>query len=501
MNNKTEQLANNKDKTVGASTQTGNSRGKRFVKDFGIYALGNLATKLITFFLVPLYTYYVNDPGDYGYFDMCLATCFLLMPIMTLQMRDGSYRLLINSTDEEYRTKVVSFVYRTFFMSVLFCVAVAALVAVFMPVRCLWYTLALLVTMSLFEIAMQMIRATSDNITYSVTVVTSVFFTALFAVLFVVILDMGIDGIFLSNILSKIVGLIIAEYRVGLFRRYLRVNNVQIVSVGKELLKFSLPLIPTAVCWWLIGSSNRYFIKYFLGLEINGYYAVAARMNTILYTMGVIFYQTWQENAFRQFDSPDRDKFFSEIFNNFIFVVLTMFIIYVFGIKLVFPWLIGPSYQQSVMLVYPLALVTIFSTTSSFFDIAYQCAKETARSVPAIIVTAIVVLALNFILVKPFGVYGIISSALLSYIVYSIYRFYDTRRYFILTPTWKLVLPFAVVAFSSLPFYLNTNPLIDMIWAAIALCGCLFAMPVNTRLQLIGMMKRKFTKKETVANE
>ena len=267
------------------ASQSGN-RGVRFLKDFGIYTIGNLGTKMITFILVPLYTYFVKDPGDYGYFDVCLATCFLLMPIITLQMRDGSYRLLINSKDDSYRKRVVSFVYRTFFASAFLCFAIAALISIFMPVRCLWYTLALLITMSIFEIAAQMIRATSDNITYTITVISATVFTLLFAILFVAVLGLGIDGIFLANILSKIVGLAIAEYRIGLFRRYLRISDVELATVGKELMRFSLPLIPTAVCWWLISSSNRFFIMHFIGVEVNGYYAVAARMTTMLHVIG-----------------------------------------------------------------------------------------------------------------------------------------------------------------------------------------------------------------------
>ena len=133
------------------------NRGSRFIKDFGIYALGNIGMKLITFMLVPLYTYFVDNPGDYGYFDMCLAACFLLMPIMTLQMRDGSYRFLVNNKDEAYRKGLISFVYKALLGNIMLEILIATGMALFYPVRCLWYTVALLVTMSVFEVMIQMI--------------------------------------------------------------------------------------------------------------------------------------------------------------------------------------------------------------------------------------------------------------------------------------------------------------------------------------------------------
>ena len=73
------------------------SRSKKFVKDFGIYAIGNLGSKLITFLMVPLYTYFVEKPSDYGYFDLCLQVCMLLVPVVTLQLRDGSFRFLLET--------------------------------------------------------------------------------------------------------------------------------------------------------------------------------------------------------------------------------------------------------------------------------------------------------------------------------------------------------------------------------------------------------------------
>ena len=82
------------------------NRGKRFIKDFGIYTLGNLGMKLITLMLV-LYTY-VHDPGDYGYFDLCLMRCIYVATHRDVRMRDGSFRFLINNKDETYRQHLIS---------------------------------------------------------------------------------------------------------------------------------------------------------------------------------------------------------------------------------------------------------------------------------------------------------------------------------------------------------------------------------------------------------
>ena len=42
------------------------NRSSKMMKDMGIYAIGNLGSKIITFLMVPLYTYYVENTADFG---------------------------------------------------------------------------------------------------------------------------------------------------------------------------------------------------------------------------------------------------------------------------------------------------------------------------------------------------------------------------------------------------------------------------------------------------
>ena len=60
------------------------SRGSKFLKDIGIYAIGNIGSKIITFLMVPLYTYFMPNKSDFGYYDVCLTMCFLLMPFVLM---------------------------------------------------------------------------------------------------------------------------------------------------------------------------------------------------------------------------------------------------------------------------------------------------------------------------------------------------------------------------------------------------------------------------------
>jgi hypothetical protein len=136
------------------------NRSSKFINDIGIYAIGNLGSKIITFLMVPLYTYFIDKPADYGYYDICLTVVFLLVPFITLQMREGSFRFLLDSRDEANRTKIISFVYRALASTIIISLAVVAIMSLTTGIRYLWYTFALLIFMSLNDVVAQIVRGT-----------------------------------------------------------------------------------------------------------------------------------------------------------------------------------------------------------------------------------------------------------------------------------------------------------------------------------------------------
>ena len=198
------------------------SRGSKFIKDVGVYAIGNIGSKLITFMMVPLYTYFVHDTSDFGYYDVCLTVCFLLLPFVTLQLRDGAFRFLLDCDDATKRQRIVTFVSRSMFTT-LSLAALVTLVLVFTtPIHYLGYVLGLLIALSLQEVYSQVFRGLGNNRAFAVTGILSALGIGVFSILFVAILGWGIKGIFLANIVARLLALILVECRVRLITRNTR---------------------------------------------------------------------------------------------------------------------------------------------------------------------------------------------------------------------------------------------------------------------------------------
>ena len=461
-----------------------NKQGRlsKFLKDLGIYAIGSLGAKIITFAMVAVYTYYISK-RDMGYYDLCLTVIFLIIPFVTLQLRDGAFRFLLETDDSEQRSKIVTFVYRTLITSTVVTLVVTILLYLFTSIDYVWHCFLLLVVMSFFEVVTQVARGLGRNVEFVVAGIISSLGIFVLSIVFVVILPWGITGIFIANILARIVALTYLEWRLKIIATYFKFK-INIKQVSHDLIKYSLPLLPGSLCWWLTGSSDRWFINHFLGLEVNGVYSVAFRFNSIIFILSTIFYQAWQETAILQYNSPDRDKFFSKMFNTYIGVLAILLTGYSFSLKIIYPYIVDISYQESVNYLYLMGIAAVLFALSAFFDLGYQCAKDTISTLPAIVIAAIVNIVCNLVLVKYLGVYGAIATSIITYLVLFLWRLHDMKRYFKLSLNTSTIISVVVISLGTILYHYHDTWWMLMIYMIVAVIIVTFSLPKETRNEI-----------------
>ena len=83
-------------------------RDKRMFKTTIIYFIGNFGSKLLSFFLLPIYTAWL-DPAAFGKVDLILNIVPLIGPIFTLQTTESIFRFLFDcKTEEEIKKNITS---------------------------------------------------------------------------------------------------------------------------------------------------------------------------------------------------------------------------------------------------------------------------------------------------------------------------------------------------------------------------------------------------------
>ena len=103
---------------------------------------------------------------------------------------------------------------------------------------------------------------------------------------------------------------------------------------------------------------------------------------------------------------------------------------------------------------------------------------------------AIVNVVLNFLLIKPLGVYGVIVTQLVSYLVLVVYRWYDMKRYFILKIDKRSVVPVLVVLLSAVPFYYSPGMWFDITFMLVALAVIAWACGKELREMLMSKITK-----------
>ncbi|MBR5102256.1 MAG: lipopolysaccharide biosynthesis protein [Muribaculaceae bacterium] len=467
------------------------TRSKHFIKSIGIYAVGNIGSKIITFVMVPLYTFFI-DTESFGYYDVCMQMCFLLMSFVTLQLRDGSFRFLLDTDSKPRRRQIITFVYRTLVVNICIVALIALLLSFVVEIRYMWLTVGLLASLSLQEVISQVYRVIGSSKAFVVTGLLSASLILLLSLLFIVVMGMGVEGVYLANILARLLALIIVELRLKIIYRYIR-PSLKVKTVGRELLRFSLPLIPGAFCWWFVFSSDRFFIINYLDLNVNGIYAVATRFASILLTLSTIFQQAWQETAILQYKSADRDSFFTRIFNFYIYLLSIAFIVYALGLKAVYGYIVDPRYSESLLYVYPTGLTTILFGIVLFFEMGYQVANDTKRAVLPIVMSIVLNLVLNFVLVQLWGIVGILITAITTAVFLVIFRWFHMRKYFTLKIFAHTYVPMLCVLLTALPFYYVSDIWLNIVCGIALLAVVVLTMPRELSAELKQKLGQKFS--------
>ena len=75
-------------------------RNKYLFKNTIIFAIGNFASKFISFFLVPLYTNILST-SDYGTVDLISTICMVLVPLFSLNISESIMRFGLDKNNNE----------------------------------------------------------------------------------------------------------------------------------------------------------------------------------------------------------------------------------------------------------------------------------------------------------------------------------------------------------------------------------------------------------------
>ncbi|WP_102399914.1 polysaccharide biosynthesis C-terminal domain-containing protein [Haloimpatiens massiliensis] len=402
------------------------NRSKRLVVDMILYAIGDFGSKIISFLLVPFYTNYLGT-DEYGAMDLINVTQSLIIPIISLQLTSGVFRYLLDDKydKEEIVSTGINF---TIVSSTISMIVFWIIYKVFNLQIPYVGAIVLLTLFSMLNSMLKQILRGLDKIKiYSITGIITTLLFCILNIIFIGYFKMSYQGMVYANIITLFIVSIFILIEGNIFKCYKM--NLFSKEVFKELLVYSFPLIPNTISWWIMNVSDRYLVNIYVGMSAVGIYGLSNKFASVLFMFNSIFDRAWQTSAIENYSSPNRDKFFTEIFNK----LMKFEILIVLGCTIVLkPMMIfiGHEYRYAWKYANILFLANLFLSFSLFYGVGYNCEKKTKEAFTTTVYSAILNFVINLLLIKFIGVYAAALSTLIAYFVLWISRIFTTKKFF-----------------------------------------------------------------------
>jgi O-antigen/teichoic acid export membrane protein len=390
-----------------------------------IFTISSFASKLLGFLMLPLYTR-VLSREEFGTADLIIFSIGLILPLLTISISESIIRFAID--ENENKKHVFSIGLKTIIIGcfiLLFMIPLASKIPVIKDYT-VWFYL-IYISQSLNSYFNSFTRGLNKIKLIGIVGVIQTLTVVFSNIMFLVVFELGVDGFLFSIVLGNVVALLVLFFGANLKHYLVFIKTDK--QLTKEIVKYSIPLVPARTSWWFNNSSNRYIIANFSGISELGLFAAASKIPSILITFQGIFIQAWELSALTEYKKEDGAAFFTKIYNlyNFALVIGCSFLI--MFLKPISGTLLGPEFKEAWRLVPFLLIAVIFGGIIGFLNTINMAEKKTNALVIPVIIGASVGVTINFIFVPKYGAMVASVSVTISYFLIWLMRLIDTQKY------------------------------------------------------------------------
>ena len=397
---------------------------KYLFKNIGLFTISNISTKLITFFLLPFYTYYLTT-SEYGTSDLVNTTVQLLFPILTLSITEGVLRFALDHAENKKSVFTVGLGFVTVSSLAIF---VCSPLLDFIPglENCKLFLCGVYIVTAFNSLFSTFARTIDQVKIIAVASIISTLITCGLNILLISYFHLGLDGYFWSLIFGNLIGCIL-YFIWGRYYRYISYRHVD-KALLKRMLLYCIPMIPNALFWWANSSINRYFLTAMVSVGAVGLFAAASKVPSMLNMITSIFQQAWSVSAIQEYQSEGSSKFFSRIYEVYHLCILAASCFLILFSKWIGLLLFQKEFYEAWIFVPWLVLGFYYSALNTFYGTIYTASKKTKFLFTTTILGTIIGVIFNLILIPFWSVTGASIATCISHFVVWIARVMDSKK-------------------------------------------------------------------------
>jgi len=385
---------------------------KVFAKYTLIYSIGNIAVRLSTFLLIPLYTHYLSVT-DYGLLSTMLLTTQILVMLIDFGMMPSLIRFS-NEYEKENETglllgsSILINLLSGFIISIVSLFLIKALFELSFNISTgLQYSI-LMIGSSIFQCyslnLLSHFRAINKAKFFIIISITQTIIYLFTTILFVIRFGWGINGVFLAQIFSY------GFFWVILLFFIIKDNKLKASkSTIKKLIKFGSPLIFARGGDLILDAFMLYTIGYFVNLAEVGIYSLAVKIASILLVLLIVPFQlSYEPYIYSQLEEKELPERISKIFTYLILVFVFSAIILLTLFKYFITIIAPPEYYPSYYLIFFIIPIYAFRGINSISQTLIHIQKRTNITGIIVFIFTVVAIIPGYFLIKNFGIYAAI---------------------------------------------------------------------------------------------
>ena len=403
---------------------------KLFTQQIGLIGITNLIMSLRGIILLPILTKTLGA-YEYGIWAQLIVTISLCTPLVTIGLLSGIVRFLAAETDKKeiqegfFSSLIVIFFFGLLFAFLLFISSNFLSHTIFHTkeaIPLIKISAFIILIWALDQALLQFFRTRRQMSKYSGFMLLETF-GELGLIAYLVLSGFGLFGAVISLLIIRSITFGIMLF-VIISQIGIKLPNFTTI---KPYLAFGLPMLPSYLFGWIINSSDRYVIGYFMDSAFVGVYSAAYAIGgIILMFMGpisIVLYPTilklWE------LDKIEEVKTHLQYSLKY---YLMLAIPATFGLSvLAKPLLVSlttSQFEYGSVLIPIIAVSSIFSSFYSINMYILATAKKTKIIAALLGITAIVNIVLNIIVVPLIGILGAAISTLISFFILSFLMYY-----------------------------------------------------------------------------
>ena len=386
-------------------------------------AIGSSGSKIIGLLMMPFYTRWLS-PTDFGTADILFVYVTLLINVVTCNISEAVFVFPHSAEKEEKKVYFTSGLAFHVLCLLLTMIAFCGVRLLFenclndIFVKYIWYIAFLLIVNSVQIYVQQFTRALHRMDIYSLTGLVSS--TVIVVSAFLLIPSYGVEGYVVSMAVGHFFAFVYA-FLASKAYSYISYKSFNMDRL-KEMLCYSIPLIPNVMVWWLISSLNRPIMEKYVGLAGIGFFAVANKFPSIVNMVFGFFQQAWIVTVLDEFKKPGFGKYYNQMLNVIVLIQITLIFFLIYASPLLIRIFAAPKFYMAWQYIPILSLAVFFTNILAYTGTVFSATRQSKYYFYSSAIGAVIAVVLNLILIPMWGIWGACLTVLLSHLSAAISR-------------------------------------------------------------------------------